>query len=132
MSFGLGEEGDPPSLPRLLRLHANATLWHDNKSQRVMLPLDAAHQSLILARLANRLSLIARETYAVGEGVSDGKRLRAFNEAQNRILAQLERLLAADPERYPDDVFAGILMDQFRSQQVDPERTLTAIGMPLA
>jgi hypothetical protein len=93
--------------------------------------LDPASQIVMLARLANRLSLMARETYEVGEGVSDAGRLRAFNEAQNRILAQLERLVMADPARYPDDVFANIMLDQLQSVHVDPERTLAAIGMSL-
>ncbi len=51
----------------------------------------------------------------------DGARLRAFNEAQNRIQAQLLRLLTASTQRYPDDVFANILVDQFQALRVDPE-----------
>jgi hypothetical protein len=82
--------------------------------------LDTEHQAILLARLADRLSLMARETYEPGEGVSDSTRLRAFNEAQNRILAQLVRLLTSDPQRYPDDVFANILMDQFQMLRIDP------------
>ena len=57
-----------------------------------------------------------------GDGVADSTRLRAFNEAQNRIAAQLVRLLTADQNRYPDDVFASVLVDQLQMVGVDPER----------
>jgi hypothetical protein len=86
--------------------------------------LDEGQQAIVLARLADRLSLMARETYAPGEGVSDSTRLRIFNEAQNRILAQLVRLLTFDPQRYPADVFANILLDQFEMLRIDPEQIL--------
>jgi hypothetical protein len=84
--------------------------------------LDREHQAVLLARLADRLSLMARETYLPGDGVADSTRLRAFNEAQNRIAAQLVRLLTADQNRYPDDVFASVLVDQLQMVGVDPER----------
>ena len=86
-------------------------------------------QALALARLANRLSLMARETYAVGGGVADADRLRTFNEAQAEALAQLERLMTADPERYPDDVFANILCDQFEMLGIDPQTLLATVGI---
>jgi hypothetical protein len=82
--------------------------------------LGREHQAIFLARLGDRLSLMARETYAQGDGASDGTRLRAFNEAQNRILGQLVRLPTSGPARYPDDVFANILMDQFQTLKIDP------------
>lgn len=91
--------------------------------------MSVKRQAVALARLANQLSLMARETYAVGDGVSDGERLRTFNEAQNKVLAQLERLLTADPERYPDDVFANILCDQFEMLGVDAQTLLAAVGI---
>jgi hypothetical protein len=88
--------------------------------------LAGEQQAILLARLADRLSLMARETYEAGDGVSDSIRLRAFNEAQNRILAQLVRLLTGNPQRYADDVFANIHVDQFQALRVDPEKVFAA------
>jgi hypothetical protein len=86
--------------------------------------LDKEHLAVLLARLADRLTLMARETYLPGDGVADSARLRTFNEAQNRIAAPLVRLLTADQGRYPDDVFANVLVDQFQILGVDPERII--------
>jgi hypothetical protein len=75
--------------------------------------LSEGKQALFLARILLRLNLLARGTYSVGEGVNDPNMLRKFNEAQNRIEAQLLSLLQSNPKRYPDDVFSNILIDQF-------------------
>ena len=85
------------------------------------LALDRKEQMLMLAKLADRLTLMARDTYDLEGGVADNVRLRAFNEAQHRILAQLLGLLTADERRYPDDVFANILVDQFDILGFNPE-----------
>jgi hypothetical protein len=81
--------------------------------------LGRSGQILLLAKLANWLTLMARDTYGPEGGVADSYRLRAFNETQNRILAQLNRLLTEDDHRYPDDVFANILVDQFQALTLD-------------
>ena len=80
---------------------------------------DKPGKVLLLARLADWPTLMARGTYDSEGGVADPARLRAFNEAQNRILAQLVRLLTGDHRRYPDDVFANVLVDQFEALQLD-------------
>jgi hypothetical protein len=85
---------------------------------------DREHQVLFLAKLADRLTLLGRDTYDSQYGVLDSVRLRAFNEAQNRILAQLVRMLTKNEQRYPDDVFANILVDQFDILKLDPETIL--------
>ena len=82
--------------------------------------LDSRSQVLLLVKLADWLTLMARDTYDQHGGVTNSTRLRCFNEAQNRILAQLVRLLTADDRRYPDDVFANILVDQFEALNLDP------------
>ena len=84
------------------------------------LALDRQEQILMLAKLADRLTIVARDTYDLQDGVADAVRLRACNEAQHRILAQLLRLLTDDARRYPDDVFANILVDQFNNLSLDP------------
>jgi hypothetical protein len=79
--------------------------------------LNNQQQTVLLARLADRLTLVGRSTY----GMTDNIKLRAVNEAQNRILAQLLRLLMGNESRYPDDIFANILVDQFEILELDPE-----------
>lgn len=81
--------------------------------------LSRTSQIAVLARIANWLTFVARETYDREFGVSDGARLRAFNEAIGRIMAQMVRLLDEDQQRYPDDIFANILVDQFRILELD-------------
>jgi hypothetical protein len=70
-------------------------------------------QAVFLARVLLHLNVLARGTYAVGDGVCDPTMLRKFNEAQNRIESQLVNLLLSDARRYPDDVFANMLADEF-------------------
>ena len=81
--------------------------------------LDERSEMLCLVKLADWLTLMARGTYDQAGGVADSVRLRAFNEAQNRIQAQLVRLLTTDERRYPDDVFASILVDQLQALDLD-------------
>jgi hypothetical protein len=76
--------------------------------------LEVGGQIVYLAKLADRLTLLARDTYDRAADVVDARRLRIFNEAQNRILGQLVRLLTADDNRYPNEVFANVLADQFQ------------------
>jgi hypothetical protein len=83
--------------------------------------LDSRQQIMLLASLADKLTLMARDTYNLEGRVVDSVRLRNFNEAQNRILSQLSRLLADDERRYPDDVFANILVDQFNILKLNPD-----------
>jgi len=76
--------------------------------------LSEAAQAAFLARMLLRLNLLARGTYSPGDdGVDDAVMLRKFNEAQNRIESQLVGLLQSSPKRYPDDVFANVIVDQF-------------------
>ena len=98
------------------------TVATDDTRKRIAADYAALHrpgQVLLLVKLADWLSLMARDTYDAQGGVADGVRLRAFNEAQNRILAQLVRLLTTDDRRYPDEVFADILVDQFQVLELD-------------
>lgn len=87
--------------------------------------LDQQHQLVFLVKIGNRLSIEARDTYEVGGAdVIDAARLRTFNEAQNRIWAQILRIATADSQRYPDDVFVNILIDQFEMLKLPPEELL--------
>jgi hypothetical protein len=94
----------------------------DDTSSRIsadFIALDTPSRISLLARLANWLTLMARDTYDSEGGVADAVRLRAFNEAENRILSQLVQLLAGDDRRYPDDVFANMLIEQFDALRLD-------------
>ena len=106
-------------------MNTTSELWEDIRKRIAAqyVALGDERQAVLLARIADRLSLMARDTYDTNGGVSDGTRLRAFNEAQNRILAQLLRLLTHSAQRYPDDVFANILVDQIQQLHMDPEQT---------
>jgi hypothetical protein len=86
--------------------------------------MSAEDQSLCLARLAHRLTIDARDTYDRQGGVADTARLRRFNEAEHHILGQLLKLLAGDQRRYPDDVFANMLVDHLEALRIAPEGVL--------
>jgi hypothetical protein len=81
-----------------------------------------ACQARFLAKLLSYLTMMARTTYRLGQGVSDGDLLRSFNEAQNRIADQLSHLLDEELRRYPDDVFANIIVDNLVNVRFDQEK----------
>jgi hypothetical protein len=83
--------------------------------------MDLQHQLIFLTRLASRLTLVGRDTYDRQGGVADGGRLRTVNEVQNRISSQLLKMLKDDKRRYPDDVFANILIDYLQELKIHPE-----------
>jgi hypothetical protein len=70
-----------------------------------------------LLHLSHELTIVARDTYAVGsEEVVHPARLRALNEIQHRLLAHARALHSKDPERYPEDV----LMNWILGDETDP------------
>ena len=63
-----------------------------------------------LAHLSWELTVLARDTYAVGsESVDQPAHLRAFNECQHQVAQHLRHLLERQPARYPEEVFGEIL-----------------------
>jgi hypothetical protein len=83
--------------------------------------MDLQHQLMFLTRLASWLTLVGRDTYDRQGGVADGARLRTVNEVQNRISSQLLKMLKDDRRRYPDDVFANIIVDYLQELKIRPE-----------
>lgn len=79
-------------------------------------------QTRFLAKPLSHLTMTARITYEVGQGVADGDLLRAFNEAHNRVASQLSHLLEDEVRRYPDDVFANIIIDNLISTRFSEAR----------
>jgi hypothetical protein len=72
-----------------------------------------AHEKTdFLVRFAHALTILARETYAVGEeGLTNPSRLRLINEIQHRVTGGLMALGKDAAKRYPDDVLVRILLD---------------------
>jgi hypothetical protein len=83
--------------------------------------LDISKQAKVLATLGDRFTLLARDTYNHPDDVADTKRLRKFNEAGNRIFGHLTRILTNDDRRYPDDVYADILVDQLDALDISTD-----------
>lgn len=86
--------------------------------------LDPQTKELFLAKVGYWLSLDARTTFRVGDGVDDPDRLRAFSEAHHRIFDQLTSMLLGSNQRYPDDVLANILVDNVAHVRLDPANLL--------
>jgi hypothetical protein len=83
--------------------------------------MDVQDQLIFLARLAYRLTLVGRATYDDRGRVADSESLRTINEAQHRISAQQLKILMDDKRRYPDYVFANILVDYLQELKIHPE-----------
>lgn len=82
-------------------------------------------QERFLANVGHWLTMAGRGTYVVGEdNVHDGPTLRKVNEGAHRIFDQLRLMLMSSDQRYPDDVFAGILVEKFRAAKLDPRTIL--------
>jgi hypothetical protein len=65
-----------------------------------------------LVQYAHALTILARETYAVGEdGLTNPSRLRVLNEIQHWITGFLVALRKHDVKRYPDDVLVRLLLE---------------------
>ncbi|MGA0602657.1 hypothetical protein ACO2Q3_18260 [Caulobacter sp. KR2-114] len=65
------------------------------------------------------VTLSGRGTYEPGtRRVSNPERLRALNELAHRVASQTRELVAGAP-RYPDDVFAGIVLEHCQNAGLD-------------
>jgi len=75
--------------------------------------LPTAAQIEALVRLAYELTMVARDTYEASSlELRHPQRLRCLNEIQHRVAGHVLALLTADPERYPDDVLASMILEQ--------------------
>jgi len=87
--------------------------------------LTLPNQERFLANVGHWLTMAGRGTYVVGEDdVHDGPTLRKVNEGAHRIFDQLRLMLMLSDQRYPDDVFAEILVDKFQAAKLDPQTLL--------
>ena len=86
------------------------------------LALDKRGRELLLVKTSHWLTIVGRDTYDTKGDVVDGPRLRAVNEALHKISGQLRQMISASDRRYPDTVFANIIMDQFELMRLDPAK----------
>ena len=65
-----------------------------------------------LVHFAHTLTILARDTYAVGEdGLTHPSRLRTINEVQHRVTSFLIALRKDEAQRYPDNVLVRIMLE---------------------
>jgi hypothetical protein len=73
--------------------------------------LPVSEKALLLAKMAHKLTICARESYAAAAGtIVDFERLKAFNETQHRIAGQLLAILSDSPITRSDDVFIDMII----------------------
>ncbi|HET6882582.1 MAG TPA: hypothetical protein VFI31_20615 [Pirellulales bacterium] len=73
----------------------------------------------MLAEIAYRLTIAARDTYDDHGDVEDTKRLRSLNEIQHRVLASLRELAAGQRDaRMSDDSLVGIFFAERDDKQL--------------
>lgn len=87
----------------------------DMASQFAAMP--PGRQKLMLARLCWELTLLVRDVLTRSEIAAEQKvkHFFAVNEAVHRLSDHLLKLLASQPERYPDDVLVQIVQEHFDS-----------------
>ena len=84
----------------------------DDKPIDVFLSYSLKEKEEFIAHLIHEITLIARDSYEVGQdGLTNPQRVRRINEVQHRLSAFLCALLSDDPDRYPDDVLAKIILE---------------------
>src|SRR5262245_50841317 len=76
-----------------------------------------------LAYFAHTLTILARDTYAVGaDGLTHPSRLRIMNEIQHRVTSVLIALRRDEAQRYPDDVLVRMMLEH--PEDVELQRQL--------
>ena len=74
--------------------------------------LSQEQQTIVLAKLAFRLTILARETYfAEEDSVFTRVTAHGVNELQHRVTAAVVSRLLGDTMRYPDDVLVRMCAD---------------------
>ncbi|HEY9432820.1 MAG TPA: hypothetical protein VI260_15255 [Blastocatellia bacterium] len=84
------------------------------------LPLE--QQLRLLASLALNITVSARGSYPSQENEDDHETIKnslaeiiGFNEIQQTVTGQLGRMIDGDKNRYPDDVFMAILLEETKN-----------------
>lgn len=88
--------------------------------------LSNTDQLYFLARLAHTITIRVRASH-IGEPETEStpSRLNALNEVQHQIAGQLTHMVRGDTNRYPDTVFAEILLKL--AQTADCERDIVIV-----
>jgi hypothetical protein len=72
-----------------------------------------------LVHFAHTLTILARDTYAIGEdGLSHPSRLRTINEIQHRLISFLIALRQNEAQRYPDDVLVRMMLEHPEDEEL--------------
>jgi hypothetical protein len=75
--------------------------------------LPSAAQVQALTRLAFELTIVARDAYEPSSlELRRPRWLRSLNEVQHTVTSHVLALLAASPDRYPDEVLVSIILEQ--------------------
>jgi hypothetical protein len=84
----------------------------DDKPIDIFLSYSSQEKEEFIAHLIYEITLIARDSYEIGQdGLTNPQRVRRINEVLHRLSAFLCALLSDDPDRYPDDVLAKIILE---------------------
>jgi hypothetical protein len=84
-----------------------------DKAINVFISYSHAEKADFLAQLMYELTLVVRDNYELGQdGLDNPCRVRRVNEVQHRVSAFLLALLRDNPQRYPDEVLAKIILEQ--------------------
>jgi hypothetical protein len=76
-----------------------------------------------LLEFAHALTILARDTYAVGEdGLTHPSRMRRINEVQHRVISFLIALRQNNAQRYPEETLVRIMLEH--PQDLDLQRQL--------
>ncbi|MBL8532042.1 MAG: hypothetical protein JNK94_09930 [Hyphomonadaceae bacterium] len=65
-------------------------------------------------------------TLAAREPERDLEALRRLNELQHKIIEQSTKLLSRDPDRYPDQFFAEMVIEGLEQAALDASRAFAA------
>ena len=77
----------------------------------------AAEKKEFIAQLIYELTIVARDSYEVGQdGLTNPSRVRRINEVQHRLSAFLGKLLREDARRYPDETIVRIVLEQLADE----------------
>lgn len=92
--------------------------------KRVYSDLPQEQQIRLLASLILNITISARGSYPSQETESDHETIKnslaeiiGFNEIQHQITGQLVGMISGGKDRYPDDVFMGILLEEVKSSR---------------
>jgi hypothetical protein len=84
----------------------------DEEAIRRFSGLSEPKQTLVLARFAWELTVLARDGYQPGsDQIANGALVRDLNELQHRVTSAIVDRLSSRKERYPDEVLVRMCVE---------------------